>query len=219
MSRPQVHTSLGRLAFVAFAILSSPAAAVCTKWETIDTSQESTTQDFSTPGHLTDLEWLACPHDSQSPCSFASKAYHITAQPDVRSGGREGGSVLMGSLRPEETTAILKLAQHAYNEAMNADKYHPRESVEFKSLDATVDPFIHSVTEAPPGLQTVPPGKNVTLEWHSFYRYATGVLGGCTNTTLNGLRVTAGAPYTTTDTRTYKESIAGAWTRSITEFE
>ncbi|KAK8039841.1 hypothetical protein PG993_008252 [Apiospora rasikravindrae] len=191
--------------FAAAAVLSGTAAAVCTKWEQGDTSQESMNTGFSTD-------------HGQNP-------HHIVVNPDVytTTGGAARDRLMLAS--QEETDAIVKLAQDGYNKAVNNNRrLQQKKNVtttgpeqdavgEFKTLEATIHPFLFALSD-----RTVEPGSSATLNWLPFFRYSTGVLSGCSNETLDGRRVTVGAPYLAKEARKNASSIAGTWTKgSVTE--
>ncbi|KAK7949032.1 uncharacterized protein PG986_009918 [Apiospora aurea] len=209
--------------FAAVAVLSGTAAAVCTKWEQGDTSQESMNNGFSTD-HGQVFERLACPAGAKSPCPFEQKPHHIVVKPDISSSVPKGREPL-GLTSQDETDAIVRLAQDGYNKAvssnrrlqqkMNVTNTGPSQEVvgEFRTLEATIHPFLFAISD-----RTVEPGSSATLNWLPFFRYSTGVLSGCSNETLNGRRVTVGAPYLSKEARTNGSSIAGTWTKgSVTE--
>ncbi|KAK8093724.1 hypothetical protein PG997_000409 [Apiospora hydei] len=200
--------------FAAVAVLSGTAAAVCTKWEQGDTSQESMNNGFSTD-HGQVLERLDCPADAKSPCPFEQKPRHIVVKPEISSIVPTGREPLVLASQ-EETDAIVRLAQDGYNRAVSNNRRLQQKmntTTAGPKQEATIRPFLFAISD-----RTVEPGNSATLNWLPFFRYSTGVLSGCSNETLNGRRVTVGAPYLAREARTNGSSIAGTWTKgSVTD--
>ncbi|KAK7920298.1 hypothetical protein PG985_008320 [Apiospora marii] len=223
------------LAAVALLSLSGPAAAVCTEWKQEGTSQEDMNDGYS-GDHEIAFEELACPADAPAPCPFErGKPHHIVVVPDMYAHTHGVERLLLDS--PHERDVILELARDGYRQqafaAGSGSDIDPEgataRSVDFKLLEETVYPFRnvrHAANRDPFGVphatvvpytdsdRTVEPGSGAKLKWKSFWRTSTGVLSGCSNETLNGLRVTIGGPYLTINENTNSTTIAGTWAKS-----
>lgn len=202
--RFQAREYLCANALVAVAVLSGTAAAVCTKWEH-DSIRVETGANYALGDHSVSLESLDCPAGAGDPCRFEGNPHRVVAEPEVRDGRFDP----LPLSSDEERSAIIRLGQDAYNAEVGGPR---RSDVEFKTLAETIHPF----ADLDDALRTVPPGSKGSLYWDSYYRYSTGVLGGCTNASLNRINVTVGAPYAEPDrTKNNATGIAGHLSRGV----
>ncbi|KUJ15042.1 uncharacterized protein LY89DRAFT_686605 [Mollisia scopiformis] len=138
------------------------------------------------------VDILTCPSKSNETCMFPRKSYDITIP-----------RYLNISASPSDADNIFSLAQQYYG---------------IGSRNYTAPPFITRNTtisttntrQASDLLLEVEPGKNKSLVWVPYMLYSFGNLGGCSNTSLDGVGVRAAAPYLTNDTNN-NTVIAGGW--------
>ncbi|KAK8134616.1 hypothetical protein PG984_006628 [Apiospora sp. TS-2023a] len=222
----QIGTSAAFLVGVSVLSLSGFAGAVCTEWNQEGTSQEDMTHGYS-GDHEIALEQIACPADAAAPCPFEEGSPHrIVVTPDMWAHTHGIERLTLSS--DEETAAILQLAQDGFRaQASDDSDSAPVAKFTFQTLEETVYPFRnvrHADHDRAGGepQRTVPytdsdrmvePGSSAKLKWKSFWRTSTGILGGCTNNTLDGLRVIVGGPYLTMNEYTNSTSIAGTWSK------
>ncbi|KAI0509182.1 hypothetical protein F5B22DRAFT_617985 [Xylaria bambusicola] len=188
-----MHYTTTSTTLIGLALWSSAASAVCTGW---DHDRIVIDDAYGFSNHQTQaLDNMICPADSQSSCHFSPRTYDITAERTLESG------IHTLDLPEDETDAIFKLAQDAFNEDV-------KEPWEFKTIKTNVS----SEVEAGTIILEVKPGINKTLLWTSFYGYSIGVLSGCTNETLNNMTVMAGTPHFQKEPRLNNRTVlAGTW--------
>lgn len=189
--------------FVGITLLTGAAAAVCTNF-TLDHTYEEDPNTFD-GSNVVLVDQLVCPSDSKYNCNFTKTSYEITVNRTLQ----KSGEIDLG-LSDEESDAIFKLAQDAFNDDMED---LPNETAKnFTSLTRNVTTT--TIKQGSPIL-SVEPGKNQTLEFYPMFAYAYGRLENCTNDTLNDLFVTVGTPYLTRDSRLNNETVlAGDWSSS-----
>ncbi|CAJ2509038.1 Uu.00g140640.m01.CDS01 [Anthostomella pinea] len=137
---------------------------------------QDTGSSFTTT-YNTFVDNLVCPSDSGEDCAFPTHSYDITIERvlEIRSAQRL-------CLPADEADAIFKLATQNYrSELVNGNL-----TFEFISRDASVDTSeLGGWGHISPILE-VEPGMNKTLYWTPFMVRSSGILGGCSNDSLDG---------------------------------
>ena len=181
---------------LAFAHMRDVVDAYCTSWTDGRTDVHSFEWGWSTR-YKQSVETIECPPGTQH-CRFAAeKIYNITVERDLYT------TVDMPLIVPdEEKDAIFQLAQAFFNRGKNV-------SHDFMTIRTNVS---SATSYVPPSFLDIPPAIRKSLNWNSFYLYSTGVLGGCSNESLNGMTVTAATPYYTKSVyRANQTVLAGSW--------
>lgn len=142
------------------------------------------------------VEILACPLADNKTCMFTRQTYDITIPRELNI-----------SASSADVDNIFYLASQAYG-AWPAN--YTRDP--FITRNTTVSTLNSRVVSD--SLLEVAPGKNKSLVWIPYMRYSFGILGGCSNTSLDGVGVRAAAPYLTNDTNN-NTVVAGSWGASI----
>ncbi|ETS88159.1 hypothetical protein PFICI_01987 [Pestalotiopsis fici W106-1] len=190
---------------LALTLVSSQADAICTNFT--DTTFSADTGGSYQTGNGVYVNSLACPSSEKQSCSMANvTSYDITVPRKLLHSGDPLG------LSEEESDAIFEMAKDAYNDAYysNSSNNHFK-NASFETIQTRVD--FDGQDPANSIFSTVEPGTNKTLIWGGLYQYAAGTLGGCTNDTLNNMRVVAQGPYYTTD-KNNRTVVAGSWQAS-----
>lgn len=128
------------------------------------------------------VESLACPSTSQSNCTMPPFNLNLTITPQVNFTSLPGSSVSQS-----DQAAIISIASQAY--AQNST---------FPSEPFVTHSVVVSSSDIPQDAQnilSVIPGSNQTAYFDPMFMSATGTLGGCTNSALNGLTATVYAAY------------------------
>jgi hypothetical protein len=130
------------------------------------------------------VESLACPSTSQSNCTMPPFNLNLTITPQVNFTSLPGSSVSQS-----DQAAIISIASQAY--AQNST---------FPSEPFVTHSVVVSSSDIPQSGQNVNvlsviPGSNQTAYFEPMFMSATGTLGGCTNSALNGLTATVYAAY------------------------
>jgi hypothetical protein len=177
--------------FTSLLVLASMplVSANCTTW-TDAHSLSDISSSFSNEFEQT-IATLVCPLSDNVTCTFGRQTYQITISRNLNI-----------SASPADVDNIFDLAQQYYGAGTNF----------------TTGPFVTRTTNisttdsrtVDQSLLEVAPGKNKSLLWVPYMKYSFGNLGGCSNTSLNGVGVRAAASYLTTDMNN-NTVVAGGW--------
>lgn len=164
-------------------------SANCTNWTSTRWSADGPS-GYSNYGFIP-LETLECPTGPNKTCTIARKSYDITAERKLNI-----------SASAADIDNIFDLAQAGYGPRMNY----------------TAPPFITRMTTVSSQdlsdiFVDVEPGMNKTLGWVPFLLYSSGILGECSNESLNGVGVMATAPYLMNNTQNIS-SVGGTFMAS-----
>lgn len=181
-------------ALTSFAALS---AAVCTEWAQITTETESDSNWSTRFSEKVDQQ--KCPETATTRCKFAGpKKYHVTIEPRLIT------NVTHLGLDSQERDAIFRLAADEYSKATNSTS-----RTAFVKLEGSVNTEELFATDSP--ILKFDPGFNTSLLFVPYMKTSIGKLRGCTNASLNGLQVSAAAPYLQRDSKSNESIIAGTW--------
>ncbi|TPX11685.1 uncharacterized protein E0L32_007664 [Thyridium curvatum] len=201
--QPHSQNSTKRLvAIAALALLPSIATAVCTTFKASKTDQENGLKYEA--GSLITVERTPCPEGTSAGCTVpAPKVYNVTARREIWRVDDLLG--LHYHLPTEEQDAIFKLASDAYyNER---DWYTEKDRELWVSISSQANSS--ELVEKRSRLLHVEPGKETQLQYKWFRSMAWGVLGGCTNASLENVQVQVTAPFM----RSYiPDQLPGLWT-------
>jgi len=137
------------------------------------------------------VDILACP-TSNTTCTFNRKTYTITIPRQLNI-----------SASTADADSIFYLAQMYYG--TGARNYTAPPFITRTTTISTTD-----TRQVSDSILEVEPGKNKSLTWIPYMLYSFGNLGGCTNTSLDGVGVRAAAPYLTNNTNNVTV-LAGSW--------
>ncbi|KAK8054530.1 hypothetical protein PG994_009597 [Apiospora phragmitis] len=182
---------------VAIVASATQALAVCTEWEH-SRNYENSQAEIPTDNQL-EIEHLECPARKED-CRLAGpKEYNVTAHPFIELVGARvhgGNYPLPWALPRDEADAIYRLAEQGFNDEedrarnRSARKDRPPHHHRFAPLAGTV-----SSANLSRSMLDVGAGHNVSLGWNPYHVISNGVLGGCSNETLNGKLVAVAAPF------------------------
>ncbi|KAK8045941.1 hypothetical protein PG996_014005 [Apiospora saccharicola] len=154
------------------------------------------------------VERLECPAEGGKPCRLPGpKEYHITVRPYIAFSATtvHGGEYDAHDLADDEAEAIYRLVEKEYNdyEAANPRNKNGTNSVTRDSRRIQFVPLSGLVSTAELTRSDdddddwfeVEAGKWAELGWNAYHAYALGVLGGCTNESLNDKVAQVAAPY------------------------
>ncbi|EPE34331.1 hypothetical protein GLAREA_10025 [Glarea lozoyensis ATCC 20868] len=163
-------------ATVCAALFITQASALCTEWKPL----EWTRDDFKTYSNVKpiELDSLYCDENRTESCFISKKTYNITAPRRLESVARiEVERDLDNTISPADKDNIFQLAASGHN-------------LTFMTRNTVLESshLANNYSEVKPGI-------NMTLGWKPLWSYSTGVLGACTNASLDGLRLTAVTPY------------------------
>ncbi|KAK8062717.1 hypothetical protein PG997_014814 [Apiospora hydei] len=161
------------------------------------------------------VERLECPAGHGKCRLPAASEYQVTARPFITFGGNvvHGGEHSASALANDEAAAIYRMVEKAYNdkEAKYANgSAAPARSVKFAPLSGAV-----STADLGDAYFEVDEGDWAALRWGAYHVYSSGVLGGCSNETLNGKAAEVAAPYSgPKQNATQTRFLDGSWSKS-----
>lgn len=127
------------------------------------------------------LGWFSCP-ETNATCSiptYTTPDQHFTTPIPAR---------LNISTSPSDTESIIALAAASYNTHFNATSSNTS-GFNINGPDAVIY-YANATTLT----KNIGPGQNGTLRWVPQMKYISGTLSGCSNTSLEGVTITAAAP-------------------------
>jgi len=143
------------------------------------------------------VDILACPSSDNQTCMFQRKSYDIIIPRELNI-----------SASPADADNIFYLAQQYYG--TGGSNYTAQPFITLNTTISTTD--TRQVSNL---LLEVEPGKNKSLLWVPYMLYSFGNLGGCSNTSLDGVGVRAASPYLTKDMNN-NTVVAGGWAAGTT---
>jgi hypothetical protein len=165
---------------------------------------------LNTFGRLVDN--LACPRNSDHSCLIAQRNYDVTLDRQLFNGSTLPEYTLN---QLDEVDSIFSLAAQGFYKDHFLLLKNVTKGYEFTTRTATVSTE-HLSSRSKSVLLTVEPGKNKSLIWIPFVMYSAGILGDCSNTSLNGLEVTAISGYMALDSQN-QSALAGTWSAGTSE--
>jgi hypothetical protein len=171
-------------------LLASTSAATCTTWNPTETWIDK--PDHYMTAFTQDVDSFFCRGSSDQYCVFPQTTYNVTVDRVLFTGAAPGDPPSGHRVdQGEDADAIWALATKSfYNATFNTTS--TIKGYEFVNRTAIIST---KVIPSPSPLLNVQPSTNVTRQWIAFMMYSSGIVGGCSDSSLNGLNVTAASSY------------------------
>lgn len=195
----QAQNALAFGIHLGISLLAATATAGCATWNSTDTDWEHNGGSFQ-PAFSRPVDYLPCPNNATAPCQLPRRSYNVTVNRDL---SIYNSWPVVDITQVAEADSIFALAADAFYRQMGVTN---TSGYEFITRSGAVSSYMLSE----PSYFEADPGMGRTLLWDPFMMYSVGILGGCDNASLNGLRVTAGAGYMDLD-HWNQSYVAGTW--------